>query len=57
MHNGRCRQSMLRATGLKLASASRQYILNLFTFSTIGERNEESFRRSKNIHWCSVELA
>ena len=33
-----------------------QYILNPFTFSTISERNEESLRRSKNIHWGPVDL-
>ncbi|MCU1295914.1 MAG: hypothetical protein JWO91_192 [Acidobacteriaceae bacterium] len=47
---------MLHATALKLTCSSGDHISNPFAFSTIGERNQKSFRRSKKkIHWRPVD--
>ena len=41
----------------EIASASRHYILHPFAVPSVGERNQESLRRSKNIHWRPVDPA
>ena len=56
MDDGRSDKSIKHALSLKLASASGQYVLDPFTILSVGQRDEEPFRRSKNIHWCSVNL-
>ena len=57
MHDGWCGKLILHATSLKLASSIGYYVPDPFPFSSVGERNEESLRRSKNIHWCPVDPA
>jgi hypothetical protein len=47
MHDGWVGKLVSHAASLKLASTSRQYILNPLAFSTVGQRNQESTRRSK----------
>ena len=57
MYDGWCGKLIHHATGLKLASPSGQHILNPFAFPSIGERDEKSLRRSKNIHGRVIESA
>jgi hypothetical protein len=57
MHDGWCKELTPHAASLKLASASRQHILDPFAFASISEGNQESFRRSENIDWRPVDLA
>jgi hypothetical protein len=45
------------AASLKLACPSSYYIPDPFAIPSISERNEESFRRSKNIQWRPVDSA
>ena len=53
MHDGWCGKLILHATSLKLASSSGYYVLDPFAFSSVGKRNQESLRRSKNIQLVS----
>src|SRR5438874_12982308 len=55
MHDGWCGKLILHATSLKLASSSGYYVLDPFAFSSVGKRNQESLRGSKNIHWSPVD--
>jgi hypothetical protein len=57
MNDGRCGKVRPHSPSLKLAPASRHYVLDPFAFATVGERNEKSIRRAKNIHWRPVDLA
>ena len=57
MHDGRCGKVIPHATNLKLASASDQHILDPLAFPSIGQRNEESVRRSEYINGRPVNPA
>jgi hypothetical protein len=57
VHDGRCDKLIPHAASLKLAPAGRQHILDPLAFPSIGERNEESLRHSKNIDWRPVHPA
>ena len=57
MHDGWCVELIQRAASLKLARPSGYHVLNPFAFPPVSERNQESPRRSKNIHWCPVDFA
>jgi len=57
MHDGWCGKLIQQAAGLKLARPSGYYILDPFAFPTVGERNQESLRRSKHIDWRPVKPA
>jgi hypothetical protein len=56
MHDGWCGKVIPHAASFKLAFPRRHYVLDPFAFPTIGERNQESLRRSKNTHWRPVAL-
>jgi len=47
---------ILNAASFKLARPSGDHISDPLAFASIGERDEESLRRSKNVHWRSVYL-
>jgi hypothetical protein len=57
MHDGWCGELIHRTASLKLARPGVYYVLNPFAFPPVSERNQESPRRSKNIHWCPVDFA
>jgi hypothetical protein len=57
MHQDRFEKSILNSTSFKLAAPCSQYIPDPPAISTIGERNEEALRLSKNIHRRSVKPA
>ena len=39
------------------SAACREDVSHPLGFTTAGERNEESFLRSKDVYWCTVDLA
>ena len=57
MHDGWRGKLILNAASFKLARPSGDHISDPLAFASIGERDEESLRRSKNVHWRSVYLA
>jgi len=57
MHDGWCGKPILHAASFKLARPSGDHISDPFASPTVSERNEESLRRSKNIHRCPVDPA
>jgi hypothetical protein len=57
MHDGWCEKSILHATSFKLARSGGNHISGPFAFLTVGERNEESLRHSKNIYGRPIDPA
>jgi hypothetical protein len=57
MHDGWRGKLIPHTAILKLASASGYYVPDKFAFPSVGERNEESVRRSEHIHWRPVNPA
>jgi len=57
MHDGWRGKLILHAPSLKLTPSSGYYVLDPFAFSSVGERDQESLRRSKNINWRPVDIA
>ncbi len=57
MYDGWFKELIPHAASLKVASASRENILDPLAFPSVGERNQESFWSSKNIDWRPVDLA
>jgi hypothetical protein len=57
MHDGWCGKLIPNTASLKLASASRQHILDPLAFPSVGECDQESIRLSKNINGRLVEPA
>src|ERR1700685_430188 len=55
--DGGCRNLILHAASFKLACPSGYYVPDPFTFSSVGERNQESLRCPKNVHWRPIDLA
>jgi hypothetical protein len=45
------------APGLKLRAAGRQYVANPLAIPSVGKRNLEPVRRSKNIHRGVIDVA
>jgi hypothetical protein len=57
VHDGWCGKLIPHVASLKLPTASRKDVLHPFALPTVRERNEESLRRSQNIHWCPLDPA
>jgi hypothetical protein len=51
MHDGWCGKLIPLAAGLKLATPGSYDVANPFAVTSVGWRNEERLRRSKNIQW------
>jgi hypothetical protein len=55
-HDLRCRKLMFFPASLQFATARREHVLHPFGLAAVGERDDESIRHSKDVHWGSVGL-